>query len=69
MHNEVQALRKWCQEILLCLFLGNVVLAINAQQTVRLRNILDVVCWDHGVVLEIFLCFLEVNTLVSYREV
>ena len=44
-------------------------LAINAQQTVRLRNILAVVCWDHGVVLEIFLCFLEVNTLVSYREV
>ena len=57
MHNEVQTVRKQCHEILLCLVLENVVLAINAQQTVRLRNILDLVCWDHGVVLEIFLCF------------
>ena len=57
MHNEVQTVRKQCHEILLCLVLENVVLAINAQQTVRLRNILDLVRWDDGVVLEIFLCF------------
>ena len=57
MHNEVQTVRKYCHEILLCLVLGNVVLGINVQQTVRFRNILDLVCWDDGVVLEIFLCF------------